>query len=85
MLEAFGAFSGTAGGGFGGGGGGGFARTRGAPAGAEQLIGTISTSVGWQTLANNPKLILADEPTGNLDDETGELIIELLRRLAQEK
>ncbi|WP_269937944.1 ABC transporter permease [Arthrobacter sp. HY1533] len=35
------------GGGFGG---GGFARTRGALAGAEQLIGTISTSVGWQTL-----------------------------------
>lgn len=38
------------GGGFGGGGGGGFARTRGAFTGAEQLIGTISTSVGWQTL-----------------------------------
>ncbi|PYI68950.1 multidrug ABC transporter substrate-binding protein [Arthrobacter livingstonensis] len=40
-----------AGGGFGGGGGGGgFTRTRGAFAGADQLIGTISTSIGWQTL-----------------------------------
>ncbi|WP_104088898.1 ABC transporter permease [Arthrobacter sp. GMC3] len=43
------------GGGFGagggaGGGGGGFTRTRGALSGANQLIGTISTSVGWQTL-----------------------------------
>ena len=32
------------------GGGEGFTRTRGAFAGAEQLIGTISTSLGWQTL-----------------------------------
>ncbi|MBG0740394.1 ABC transporter ATP-binding protein [Paeniglutamicibacter antarcticus] len=38
-----------------------------------------------RALANNPKLILADEPTGNLDDETGELIIELLRSLCHEK
>ncbi|MCY0906110.1 ABC transporter ATP-binding protein [Arthrobacter sp. H14-L1] len=38
-----------------------------------------------RALANRPKLILADEPTGNLDDETGELIIELLRSLCQEK
>ncbi|WP_369598892.1 ABC transporter permease [Arthrobacter sp.] len=42
---------GAGGGGFGGGGGGGFERARGAFAGAGQLIGTISTSVGWQTLA----------------------------------
>ncbi|ALV44281.1 multidrug ABC transporter substrate-binding protein [Arthrobacter alpinus] len=35
-------------GGFGG--GEGFTRTRGAFAGAEQLIGTVSTSLGWQTL-----------------------------------
>ncbi|WP_315899744.1 hypothetical protein [Arthrobacter alpinus] len=33
-----------------GGAGGGFTRTRGALAGADQLIGTISTSVGSQTL-----------------------------------
>ncbi|WP_322972801.1 hypothetical protein [Arthrobacter polaris] len=38
-----------------------------------------------RALANSPKLILADEPTGNLDDETGQLIIDLLRDLAYEK
>lgn len=47
-----GAAAGPGGAGLGGAAGpeGGFARTRGAFAGAEQLIGTISTSVGWQTL-----------------------------------
>lgn len=38
-----------------------------------------------RALANRPRLVLADEPTGNLDEETGELIIELLRNLAQQE
>jgi putative ABC transport system ATP-binding protein len=38
-----------------------------------------------RALANNPKLILADEPTGNLDTHTGDTIIELFRSLVQEQ
>jgi putative ABC transport system ATP-binding protein len=36
-----------------------------------------------RALINDPKLILADEPTGNLDTETGKSIIELLIKLAE--
>jgi putative ABC transport system ATP-binding protein len=38
-----------------------------------------------RALINNPKLILADEPTGNLDTETEELVLELLFRLVNEQ
>ena len=38
-----------------------------------------------RALSNEPKVILADEPTAALDGANGELVIKLLRRLAHEK
>lgn len=37
-----------------------------------------------RALLNKPKLILADEPTGNLDPETGHQIVTLLHRISKE-
>lgn len=36
-----------------------------------------------RALANQPKLILADEPTGNLDSQTGKMIFDLLHQLSR--
>jgi len=37
-----------------------------------------------RALMNRPQLILADEPTGNLDEHTGETVINLLLQLCSE-
>jgi putative ABC transport system ATP-binding protein len=37
-----------------------------------------------RALANNPPLLLADEPTGNLDSESGRLVFETLRQVRYE-
>lgn len=37
-----------------------------------------------RALANNPPLLLADEPTGNLDTESGDIVLEALQTIRRE-
>ncbi|RMF06430.1 ABC transporter ATP-binding protein [Candidatus Woesearchaeota archaeon] len=38
-----------------------------------------------RSLANDPEIILADEPTGNLDSKTGNIVMEFLQKLHEEE
>jgi putative ABC transport system ATP-binding protein/lipoprotein-releasing system ATP-binding protein len=38
-----------------------------------------------RALTNDPEIIFADEPTGNLDSQTGNAIVDLLMKLARER
>ena len=47
--------------------------------------GEMQRAAICRSLINDPEIILADEPTGNLDSASGKQVLEILRRLKNER
>ena len=53
--------------------------------GSDDKSGVAAIITAMEYLINNPEIILADEPTGNLDTETSTVINGLFKKINDEK
>ena len=52
---------------------------------ARELVAMIATGcLSWAALAQSPELLLCDEPTGHLDSDTGDRVLDLIDALQRE-
>ena len=49
------------------------------------LLAFVLTIAFARALVNSPKIILADEPTANLDSENRDMVVSLLRQAVKEQ